>query len=131
MQYSANVSLTTLASGSPPQLSVSVPFLGSSWSIGINGGPSGAVGFLVAAPGPPNPIQPAAGITIHPDILRIDEWVLLPIATSLGGFWSTVVPIPFSHSLVGLDLVLQGWFPSPPGFLNATYSNGVRAVFGY
>jgi hypothetical protein len=118
-------------SGSPPQLSAGIPVLGTTWALSVNGAPSSAPGYLVAAPAPENPLVVAPQITIYPDLLQASEWLLVPLLTAGGGFWSALVPIPFDHNLAGVGFVLQTWFPSPAGLLGGSFSNGLRTTFGY
>jgi len=73
----------------------------------------------------------APQLTVYPDLFQLASWLLVPIATSPGGFWTALVPIPFDHNLVGVTFILQAWFPSPLGLQAGAYSNGLRTRFGY
>ncbi len=98
-----------------PQLSSTLPQIGSTVTISVTGAPPSVSGSLfVGAPAPELPI--GGGCSVHLDISTIFEFA--PIATDLAGNWTLSFPFPNALSLTGISAGLQGvvLLPALPGF---------------
>jgi hypothetical protein len=99
-----------------PQLSSTLPQVGTTVTLAVTGAPPSVSGTLYAgAPAPALPI--GGGCSVHLHIATIFE--LLTIATNPAGTWSVSVYLPPDPSLLGLSAGLQGvvFVAAPPGFV--------------
>jgi len=117
--------------GPVPVFSASVPRLNDAFTLTIAQGPPFTQGFLAAAPGPPASLVLPGGAVIHPDPALASEWIILPLTTTLSGSWTATLTLPLVHSLAGVEVVLQPWFPQPGGPASGVYGNGVDLTLGY
>jgi hypothetical protein len=109
-----------------PQLSSTLPQIGSNVTLSVTGGPPSAAGILFA--GTPAPALPiGGGCAVHLDLATIFE--VVPIATDPSGNWSVGLLLPNAPALGGISAGLQGvvLLATPPGFV---LTNAILATLG-
>ena len=117
-------------SGPAPVLASTPPSMPGPVTLSVSGAPPSTSGVLVAAPVPENPLGLFPGFVVQPDLFSIQDWMLLPITSSTAGTADLGFFLPLDPNLLFLEVVLQGWFPSPMGLAASALTNGLRLQVG-
>lgn len=136
-RYLASVPARTTAVGAgcgkvtKPRLLVSNPILGRVVYFTLSGATPSAPGWLVFAPGAPQPVGFGNGCTTYVNLTTMQ--ILATLMTSSGGTLSLGLRLPESPLASGMPQTMQAltFAASGPFFSGGELSNGVSLTVGY